>query len=156
MMVLRSAMSRVWWDRLTAPVLGKLRQEDCEFKDGLGYRSGPMIKEQHKDHPHPLFVLLNLWLTLGLRESSPIFTGFFPPSLLVPKHQLHLSTLEDLGLSSFHICVPMTYGPFSVPFLGSSRQSGRLCLVPGYPLGDKHGCSFLSCLGLWMLLGGQS
>lgn len=103
-------------------------------------------------------MLLNSWLTLGLRESSPIVTGFFPSSLLVPKHQLHLSTLEDLGLSScisFHIHVPMTYGPFSVPFLGPSRQSGRLSLVPGYTLGDKHGCSFLSCLGLWMLPGGQ-
>lgn len=73
-------------------------------------------------------------------------------------HQLHLYTLEDLGLSScviFPIYFPMTSGPFSVPFLGPSRQNGRLPLVPGYPLGDKHDCSLLSCLGSWMLPGGQ-
>lgn len=99
-------------------------------------------------------MLLSLWLPLCLWGSSPILAGFFPPSLLVPVHRLHLSTLEGLGLSSsltFHIYFSMAYCPVLVPFLGPSRPSGRLSLVPGYPLNDKQDCSFLSCLGLWML-----
>jgi hypothetical protein len=33
------ASSWVWWN-IQSPALGSLRQEDCEFKDSLGYRAG--------------------------------------------------------------------------------------------------------------------
>lgn len=65
------------------------------------------------------------------------------PSLLFPTYQLHLSTLEDLGLSSgvtFQIHSPIVYCAVLVPFLGPFRQSGRLSSVPVYPPYDKHGC----------------
>lgn len=55
---------RVWQHSLVTPVLGKLRQEDDEFKASLGSISGPLLKEQNKLRVPISSMWLNLWLIL--------------------------------------------------------------------------------------------
>jgi hypothetical protein len=33
-----------WWDMLIVPVLGRMRQENVEFKASLGYKERPVSK----------------------------------------------------------------------------------------------------------------
>jgi hypothetical protein len=42
-----TTLSLVFWHRLAIPTLGRLRQEDCEFKTSLGYT----VRSCHKENP---------------------------------------------------------------------------------------------------------
>jgi hypothetical protein len=36
-----------WWCKPEIPTLGRLRQEDGEFKDSLGYKTKPCLKKRN-------------------------------------------------------------------------------------------------------------
>jgi hypothetical protein len=62
---------QAWWCTPVTSALGRLRQENCEFKASLGYIVRPCLQKKKKQkkqtHNNPKQIVIPLPLLLGLR-----------------------------------------------------------------------------------------